>query len=104
MKRLLLLILLTIGINVQLYAYDITVENTTNWSIRVQIWNSKGCADPNGGDMLPAHKKDQWGTGNICTNNVRFHYPDGSTEDIVTSLFWKNFKIYQNKDGKFHAE
>ena|SRR5579871_3517085 len=106
MKKMFLLSLLMIGAAVQLRAdlisYNITVDNQTNWPMRVEIWNNKGCTTPNGGAMLPAHTSDWWPTRNGCSNMVRLHYPYGKPADIETSIGYKNFTVYQNNRGEFH--
>lgn len=103
MKSILFLCLLTLSVVVQ-PTYKITVDNQTNWSMRVEIWNEKGvfCPEPNHGDVLPAHTQDWWPTHNDCANKVRLHYPDGSHADIDASAGYKNFIVYQNDKGEFH--
>ena len=104
--KLVTLIFLVAAINTQLHAdrleYNITVDNWTNWGIRVEIWNERFCDEPNGGDYLPAHKKDWWPTHNGCMNYVKLHYPDGSTAKIEASIGYNNFVVYQNEKGEFH--
>jgi|SRR5579871_3451766 len=96
MKKLLLLLLSTAS---TLNAYDITINNTTGYFVRLWIELAPIsivgglflCSQPNHGpgfEGLAPQTKDSWGTGNACACTVYLFYPTFTKEG---NLDWDTF-------------
>jgi len=122
MKKLLLLLLITASM---LNAYDITVNNTTDYPVRMYIGvqGTDSCVQPNHGpNILSPHTKDQWPTHISkfspyyfmdCINYINFYFPiyaysgsklylkgyESKPEVWPTDLTHNNFEIYVEKDA-----
>ncbi len=116
MKKLLFLLLSIV--NTLINAYDIKINNTTDYPVKLNIIaNQDVCPEPNHGPgILAAHTEDRWPTHNICIQYVELHYPiveyskelqkyvvrgyEGNISATITAhASWKNFEIYADIDA-----